>query len=44
MIIKTVYSNIRMADPFSLVDILHHTDQLTIPESKEELEKVQALI
>jgi len=41
---KTVYSNIRMADPFSLVDILHHTDQLTIGESKEELEKVQALI
>ena len=37
---NTVYSNIRMCDPHSLVDILHNAEQLTIEESKNELEHI----
>ncbi len=40
----TVYSNIRMVDPFSLVDMLHHTEHLTLLESKQELEYLTSLI
>ena len=40
---STVYSNIRMADPFTLVDILHHPEQESFSESKNELDYLSNL-
>jgi len=40
---STVYSNIRMCDPYSLVDILHNADQLNLQESKHELDYITKL-
>lgn len=37
---NTVYSNIRMCDPHTLVDILHNAKQLTLEESKAELDYI----
>jgi len=37
---STVYSNIRMCDPSSLVDILHNAEKLDLKESQAELEYV----
>ena len=37
---NTVYSNIRMCDPHSLVDILHNAEQLNLKESKDNLEYI----
>ena len=37
---STVYSNIRMCDPHSLVDILHNAEQLSLQESKNELDYI----
>jgi hypothetical protein len=39
---STVYSNIRMCDPHTLVDILHNAKQLTLDESKTELEYISS--
>lgn len=41
---STVYSNIRMCDPHSLVDILHNAEQLNIEESKNQLNYISKLI
>jgi len=40
---SAVYSNIRMVDPYSLVDILHHSEQLSLSDSKNELEYLSKL-
>jgi len=40
---RTVFSNIRMVDPFSLVDILHYSEQMNLSESKEELNYISSL-
>lgn len=39
----TVYSNIRTADPFSLVDIMHHAEPLDLSETKDELDHLLSL-
>ena len=40
---STVYSNIRMCEPHSLVDILHNAEQLSLQESKNELDYISKL-
>lgn len=40
---SSFYSNIRMCDPHSLVDILHNAEQLNLEESKKELEYITSL-
>ena len=39
-----VYSNIRMCDPSSLVDILHYAEKMNLEESLSELEYVAKII
>ena len=39
-----VYSNIRMCDPSSLVDILHNAEKLNLEESIKELEYVSKIL
>jgi hypothetical protein len=38
-----VYSNIRMCDPSSLVDILHNAEKMNLEESIQELEYVSKI-
>jgi hypothetical protein len=39
-----VYSNIRMCNPSSLVDILHNAEKLNLAESKSELDYISKII
>ena len=39
-----VYSNIRMCDPSSLVDILHNAEKMDLEESIKELEYVSKIL
>ena len=39
-----VYSNIRMCDPSSLVDIIHNSEKLNLEESKYELDHISKII